>query len=136
MELNDIQRKFLEDKLNKLNKSTFRTSFKLKEKEIKFVEEKGYDVLEKHAEDFIRKRLAPGKLDNDGKQTPTKGHPVFVAQHATACCCRGCLLKWHHIPKNRDLTEKEIRFVVSLLIYWIKNNYNERCGLYEKEKKL
>ncbi len=24
-----------------------------------------------------------------------KGHPVFVAQHATATCCRECIRKWH-----------------------------------------
>ena len=65
-------------------------------------------------------------IEKDGKQTPTKGHPVFIAQHATACCCRGCLNKWYHIPKDRDLNEKEINFIKALLITWIEREYNNR----------
>ena len=66
------------------------------------------DTIEKHAYDFINKRLKPKDIPNDGKQTPMKGHPVFIAQHATACCCRECLYKWHHIAKDRTLTNKEM----------------------------
>ena len=43
----------------------------------------------------IIKRIAPKEPLNDGKQTPMKGHPVFIAQHATATCCRECTRKWH-----------------------------------------
>ena len=32
----------------------------------------------------------PSRKTTDGK-TPMRGHPVFIAQHATATCCRGCL---------------------------------------------
>jgi len=77
--------------LAKLKKSKFRSSFHLKEKDKAYVREKGMDVIESHARDFVRDRLAPAEIPNDGKQTPMKGHPVFLAQHATACCCRGCL---------------------------------------------
>ena len=56
---------------------------------------------------FIRKRLAPAVIPNDGKQTPMRGHPVFIAQHATGCCCRGCFEKWHRIPAGRELTDEE-----------------------------
>ena len=48
-----------------------------------------------------------------------RGHPVFVAQHATATCCRGCLEKWHGIPKGRALTENEQRYVAGVLMRWI-----------------
>ena len=119
MKLNDKQYKFIDDKLNKLNNSKFRSSFYLKDKDKKYIADKGIDVIEEHAFDFIKNRLAPGDLENDGKQTPMRGHPVFVAQHATATCCRGCLYKWHHIDKNRDLTDREIRFIVALIIEWI-----------------
>ncbi len=77
--------------LNSLSKSKFRSSFHLKEKDIVYAKEKGYRVIEEHAYDFIGKRLAPKVILNDGKQTPMRGHPVFIAQHATGTCCRGCL---------------------------------------------
>ena len=78
------------------------------------------ELAYKEARDFIRDRVAPAEPKNDGKQTPTKGHPTFIAQHATATCCRSCLEKWYHIPKGRELTKEEIDFVISLLMEWIK----------------
>ena len=69
--------------------------------------------------EIIFKREAPAFIPNDGKQTPTKGHPVFVAQHATATCCRGCLEKWHRIPKGRELTWEEQEYVVDVIMEWI-----------------
>ena len=122
MKLNGIQQKFIEDKLTRLSKSKFRSSFKLRNRELMYLNDKGIAVIESHAEDFIRNRLAKKDISNDGKQTPMKGHPVFVAQHATATCCRGCLYKWHHIEKDRDMSEKEIKFVVALIMEWIKKN--------------
>ena len=122
MKLNSIQQKFIEDKLTRLSKSKFRSSFKLRNRELMYLNNKGIAVIESHAEDFIRNRLAKKDISNDGKQTPMKGHPVFIAQHATATCCRGCLYKWHHIEKDRDMSEKEIKFVVALIMEWIKKN--------------
>ncbi|WP_418972302.1 DUF4186 family protein, partial [Alistipes communis] len=40
--------------------------------------------------------------------------------HATACCCRGCLAKWHAIPAGRELTAREQRYVVEVLMAWIE----------------
>jgi predicted Fe-S protein YdhL (DUF1289 family) len=57
---------------------------------------------------------------NDGKQTPFRGHPVFVAQHATATCCRGCLAKWHGIPRGRPLEEGEKAHILAVLERWLK----------------
>lgn len=122
MELNEIQKRFISAKLSNLKKSKFRSSFKLREKEKRYLKEKGLETIEQHAKDFITTRLAPFPTLNDGKQTPMKGHPVFVAQHATATCCRGCLNKWHKIPKNRQLEEKEIKFIQALIVEWIKEN--------------
>lgn len=107
--------------LDKLSKSKFRNSFKLKEKDIIYIKEKGLDKIKEHAYDFISKRLAPNNLLNDGKQTPMKGHPVFIAQHATATCCRGCLYKWHKINSNKELNDKEINYVVNIIMLWIIN---------------
>ena len=106
--------------LEKLSKSKFRNSFHLKDKEKNYIKEKGMDTIERHAKDFISKRLAPTNPLNDGKQTPMKGHPVFIAQHATGTCCRGCLEKWHHIPKGRVLTDDEVDYIVNVIMKWIE----------------
>jgi len=119
MELNKIQKEFIDKKLEKLSKSKFRNSFYLKEKDKEYIKTKGIDTIEEHAKDFIHTRLSPEIITNDGKQTPMRGHPVFIAQHATATCCRGCLYKWHNIEKNKQLSEKEERFIVALIIEWI-----------------
>lgn len=109
--------------LQNLKKSAFRSKFKLKEKEKLYISEKGLETIESHAHDFIAKRIAPAVLPNDGKQTPMKGHPVFIAQHATACCCRGCINKWHKLPKNVQLTQKQQDYLVGLIMEWIKRQW-------------
>ncbi len=103
----------------RLSQSKFRSSFSLKANDRSYVSEKGIETVREHACDFIRKRLVPAEIANDGKQTPMRGHPVFVAQHATATCCRECLEKWHHIPKGRELTETEREYVVDVIMEWI-----------------
>ena len=103
----------------RLSQSKFRSSFSLKANDRSYVSDKGMDKVREHACDFIRKRLAQADIPNDGKQTPMRGHPVFVAQHATATCCRGCLEKWHHIPKGRELTETEQEYIVNVIMEWI-----------------
>ena len=82
------------------------------------------DTIRSHASDFVRTRLAPAQIPNDGKQTPMRGHPVFLAQHATGCCCRGCLYKWHRIPAGVQLTEEQQKYIVDVLMAWIEREYN------------
>lgn len=110
----------LDELFTALAKSNFRSSFHLRGKDLAYLHEKSLPVVLKHAEDFISKRLAPTVIPNDGKQTPFRGHPVFVAQHATACCCRGCLEKWHRIPSGRELTPEEQAYVIVVLERWLK----------------
>ena len=86
----------------RLDSSKFRSSFHLKQKDIDYINEKGLDTIRQHAKDFIAKREAPAYIANDGKQTPTRGHPVFIAQHATATCCRKCIRKWHKMQPGKD----------------------------------
>ena len=105
--------------LSRLQKSAFRAKFHLKEKDKEYVREKGMDTIRNHAEEFVRARLAPANIPNDGKQTPMRGHPVFLAQHATACCCRGCLNKWYKVPIETELTEDQQKRIVNLLMAWI-----------------
>ncbi len=103
-----------------LSKSKFRSSFHLRKYMISYINEKGLDVIERHAYDFVNKKLKPAYPKNDGRQTAMKGHPVFIAQHATATCCRGCLEKWHKIPKGRELTDNEVEYIVKVIMRWIE----------------
>ena len=48
----------MDEILNKLSKSKFRSSFKLKEKDILYIKDKGLNTIKSHAYDFINKRLA------------------------------------------------------------------------------
>lgn len=110
----------IEETLRKLEKSTFRAKFHLKEKDKEYIREKGLVTIRTHAEEFVRTRLAPSFIPNDGKQTPMKGHPVFVAQHACACCCRKCLEKWYNVKRDVHLTETQQTKIVNLLMAWIE----------------
>ena len=107
----------------RLAQSEFRSHFHLKAKDRAYIDEKGLDTIQQHAADFVAKRLAPAEIPNDGKQTPLRGHPVFLAQHATGCCCRGCFYKWHHIPPGHTQTTKEQQYAVSVLMTWIRKEY-------------
>lgn len=109
---------------DRLSKSKFRSSFYLKDKDILYIENKGIDKIREHAYDFVTKRLADTFNVTDGKQTPMKGHPVFIAQHATGTCCRRCLEKWHHISKNKNMTDDDIKYVVDIIMSWIEKEYN------------
>lgn len=100
--------------------SKFRSGFHLKQKDIDYINEKGLDTIRRHAEDFIAKRIAPAKVLNDGKQTPMRGHPVFIAQHATATCCRECIRKWHKIRPGRELSKIQQEYLVDVIMVWIK----------------
>ena len=89
----------------RLDNSKFRSSFHLKQKDIDYINEKGLDTIRQHAKDFIAKREAPAYIANDGKQTPMRGHPVFIAQHATATCCRECIRKWYKMQPGKELSQ-------------------------------
>ncbi len=103
-----------------LEKSKFRSSFHLRKYMVDYINEKGIDVIRKHAYDFINKKIKPAFPLNDGKQTAMKGHPVFIAQHATATCCRSCLEKWHKIEKGKELTDLEVDYIVNVIMRWIE----------------
>ena len=112
----------------RLAQSAFRSKFHLSASDRAYIERKGMATIRRHASDFVAKRLAPAVISNDGRQTPMRGHPVFVAQHATGCCCRGCLAKWHGIPAGRSLTSEEQAYVVSVLMAWIENELTSNAA--------
>ena len=110
----------LDEIFTALRGSAFRRRFRLSPTERRYLEDKGLPTILDHARDFVARRLAPAQPVNDGRQTPWRGHPVFVAQHATACCCRGCLAQWHDIPKGHTLTAAEQAHVVAALARWLE----------------
>ena len=113
--------KNIDNLLQALRKSKFRGSFHLNKKMIDYVREKGYEKIEHDARDLIIQRIKDANPKNDGKQTPMRQvHPVFIAQHATGCCCRGCLLRIHHITKGHPLTTNEIDYIVKVIMKWIE----------------
>jgi hypothetical protein len=109
----------LDELFGRLGRSEFRSRFRLRGKELDYLNSRGLEVVLEHAADFVERRLAPADPPNDGKQTPMRGHPAFVAQHATATCCRGCLLKWHGIAKGRPLTEAEMGYALRVIGAWL-----------------
>lgn len=112
--------------LDSLSRSKFRGSFHLNERMKDYVRVKGFDKVKSDARDLITKRIAPKKPNNDGKQTPMRQvHPVFIAQHATGCCCRGCLEKIHGIKKDHELTCEETNYIVNVLMLWIKREIDK-----------
>lgn len=104
----------------RLAKSKFRSRFHLSEADRKYVADKGLETIRSHCEDFIRTRLAPANPPNDGKQTPMRGHPVFKAQHACACCCRDCLAKWWRVPRGVEIPAERQRGIVDFIMAWIE----------------
>jgi hypothetical protein len=110
----------IDERIERIGRHPFRARFHLRGRERALVELRGMPVVREHARDLIAKRLAPAEPYKDGKQTPYRGHPVFVAQHATATCCRTCLQRWHGIEKGRELTAYERGYVVEVICRWIE----------------
>ena len=104
---------------DRLQQSAFRRQFRLGVKEQAYLRDKGLPLVMQHAEEIVANRLAAALPARDGKQTPFRGHPVFIAQHATACCCRGCLEEWHGIARGRALSAEQQAYIVEVLAHWL-----------------
>ncbi len=104
----------------KLARSRFRSKFHLSQDEIAYLERTGLPQVLDHGAAFIARKLAPARPENDGRQTPWRGHPVFVAQHATATCCRSCLMKWHGFEKNTALVPEQQNYVLAVIAGWLE----------------
>ncbi len=103
-----------------LGRSGFRSRFRLGAKEAAYLRQRGIETILTHARQFVESRLADAEPANDGRQTPMRNHPVFIAQHATATCCRGCLAKWHGIAQGRPLSADEIDYIVRVIELWLR----------------
>lgn len=110
-----------EELFRALGRSSFRRRFRLRGRERDYLRSRGLEAVLLHAADFVHERIAPAEPVNDGRQTPFAKHPAFVAQHATATCCRRCLERWHRIPRGRPLSPEEERYVVGVLERWLRD---------------
>jgi hypothetical protein len=110
----------IDRRLDALARQPFRARFHLRGRERAEVQLRGLSTMRRHAGEVLAKRVAPAAPPKDGRQTPYRGHPVFVAQHATATCCRTCLERWHHIPKGHALTAEEQAYAVDVICRWIE----------------
>ena len=125
----DIQIMFSIDHVFKrLAASPFRQRFHLGAKEYRYCQDKGPETVSQHAADFIAKRLAPAEPEQDGKQTPMRGHPVFIAQHATATCCRECIRKWHKLQPGRELSAIQQEYLVDVIMTWIEKELEDNIN--------
>ncbi len=115
----------LDDLFLALGRSKFRRRQRLDAKDRAYLESKSLAVALEHGRRFVRERLAAAEPKNDGRQTPMRGHPVFVAQHATAACCRGCLAKWHDIARGRPLSEEQVEYLLRVLERWLGDALRE-----------
>jgi hypothetical protein len=104
-----------------LARSPFRRRFRLNTPDRAYLKSRGLKMVLEHGRRLLAERLAPASPANDGRQTPYRGHPVFVAQHATATCCRSCLEKWHRIPKGRPLTDAEHAHALAAIERWLRD---------------
>lgn len=116
-----------------LGRSEFRSRFRLSGKEAEYLTQKGLATILEHAHDFVTRRLADANPTGDGRQTPMKNHPVFIAQHATGTCCRKCLQQWHRIPKGKPLTEEHIDYILKVLKRWLAEQ-DVRHPTYHREE--
>ena len=114
----------IDERIERIGRQPFRAKFRLRGRDRGLAELRGPARVREHARDLIAKRLAPALPYKDGKQTPYRGHPVFVAQHATATCCRSCLERAHEIPRGRELTSDEQDYVVDVICRWIERELN------------
>lgn len=88
---------------------------------------KGLQQLRIDAEKRILRYVSPASKEifRDGIQTPFKGSLIYYAQHATATCCRKCAEEWHGIDRNRPLAHGEIKYMVDLIMLYIKKRVPE-----------
>ncbi len=107
----------------RLARSKFRSRFHLSDDDRRYIGEKGLETIRRHAEDFVRTRLAPANPPNDGRQTPMRGHPIFKAQHACACCCRSCMEKWWRVPRGTEIPPERQIGIVAFLMAWIEREF-------------
>mgnify|MGYP006284429317 CR=1 FL=1 len=103
---------------------------KLGDEDIQIIKETGVDGIKKQARKIVETKLRD-QPENDGRQTPSAGNPVYKAMHACSAASRKELSKAHRVPAGGEMTENQVKAVVNLLVRWIVREYN----FYLEEKR-
>jgi len=108
---------------------------RLEERDIRLIETAGVKEIKNQAERMVNKKLLD-QPENDGRQTPTAGHPVYKAMHACNASNRKELSRSHRIPAGKKLNDTQVEMVVNLLTRWIVREYNFYKEEEERQKSL
>lgn len=100
-----------------------RSGPRLSEQDIMLIQSEGIPEIQQQAREIIRSKLEE-QPDNDGKQTPRAGHPVYKAMHACNVESRKSLSLSHKIPAGKTLEDTYIDAVTNLVMRWIVREFN------------
>ena len=92
-------------------------------KAIQNARKRGKNLILDRAKEIITKKIA--KIPEgyyDYLCTKKEGSEIInYAQHATGTCCRNCLERWHNIPQDIILSEKQVDYCVGLVKLYIED---------------
>lgn len=110
---------YFTDIFRRLNCSKVCCKFKLKDDQWDYLAKRGFDSILLEGRTLIVKIFSEEAKHHSCKVAPVQNHPIFTALHATGTCCRSSLEKWHKIPKNKELREKDIFYILLVVKEWI-----------------
>ena len=101
---------------------------------LNYVHRKGRRALRDALAKRIRQSVGPSQPFRDGAQTPfesaTEGRmALYYAQHATASCCRKCIVVWHGIPKGIELSNGDVRYLAQLGMEYFAHRFPDLSEL-------
>jgi len=100
-----------------------KTKPRLNEHDVRVIKEMGIEELKNQAREIVEQKLRE-QPENDGKQTPTAGNPIYKAMHACKSASRKELSRAHRIAAGRDLSDRQVDSVVNLLVRWMVREHN------------
>lgn len=108
---------------------------RLEDRDIGLIRELGVPGMKQQIRYIVEAKIKE-QPDNDGKQTPQAGNPVYKAMHACKSSSRKELSRAHRVPAGRELTDDQVEAVVNLLTRWIVREYNFYKEEEEAQKNL
>jgi len=93
------------------------------EKAVNYALRKGKIELINTVEKRIRASVKAPVDAFDGRRTKWEGNPIHYGQHATATCCRKCIERWHNVPRDEELTEKQVKYFTHLVIMFLEERF-------------
>jgi hypothetical protein len=118
LKLHDLESIYFKDVFKRLKKSSICNKFTLKEHEWNYLANRGLDAVLLEGRSIIIHRFSEDDSNHNCKNSPLRHHPVLVALHATGCCCRSSLFKWHGVDKEMELREKDIFYILLIIKEW------------------